>query len=241
MKTEPRTRAQWAQRINATHKAVVGACFKEFQKLGCELLAAKKALPHGEFLRMIESDLTVGTRAAQILMRVVSDKRLANCESDSHLPKAVSVLHELTRLPDEAIEQGIKDGTIHPDMTRSDAKKLTLKVVNYSHKIVSPYYVSETPEPPTRVVVPHYVSEPTPEPRELKLVTDQRKAENAVESVVHLSALSAALPQIEKLVSELVASVRRGDVAIDGAFEARIKILAQQLLSLTEKKVTTAH
>jgi hypothetical protein len=135
---EPRTRAQWARRINEAHKTVVGACLSNFLKLGRELLAAKRALPHGEFTPMIESDLNFTARTAQTLMRVARDKRLAKSEAASHLPKALTVLHELTRLPDEAIERGVSAGIIHPEMTRSAAKQfVTITTVDKTERVVA--------------------------------------------------------------------------------------------------------
>jgi len=41
-----KTRKQWAEKIRAVHKRFVDGFFK----IGRELIAAKKVLPHGQFL-----------------------------------------------------------------------------------------------------------------------------------------------------------------------------------------------
>jgi hypothetical protein len=94
---------------------------------GSLLVAAKNALPHGEFLNMIERDLPFGPRTAQMLMRVATDQRLTNANHVSHLPPHLGTLHELTKLNDEIFERGLADGTIHPDMGRAVATGLNRK------------------------------------------------------------------------------------------------------------------
>jgi hypothetical protein len=61
-----RTPAQWAKCIGAAYHETADA----FLKLGRTLLAAKRTLPHGEFLKMIESDLPFTATTAQRLMKI---------------------------------------------------------------------------------------------------------------------------------------------------------------------------
>jgi hypothetical protein len=103
------TRAQWAARIRAAHTSTV----KAILKLGRTLLAAKEGphkLPHGEFLKMIKNDLPFGARAAQMLMTIAGDARLANPNHGSLLPAHWRTMFELTKLPDETFEQGVSAG-----------------------------------------------------------------------------------------------------------------------------------
>jgi hypothetical protein len=212
-----RTRAQWARRINKAHKAVVGVCPSNFLKLGRELLAAKRALPHGEFTPMIERDLNFTARTAQTLMRVVSDKRLAKNEAASHLPKALTVLHELTRLPDEltrlpdeAIDRGISAGIIHPEMSRSAAKKF----VTITHKA---------------------------EPARLFTLVPRSSNEDREQQAVAAPPLLLVekLEALEKLATDLsIAMQRRGVVDTDSV--RRIRTVAEKLLSLIEHPIVPA-
>jgi hypothetical protein len=182
MKTKQpaRTRAQWARHINATHKAVVGTCLSQFLELGRALLAAKKALEHGQFLGMIESDLSFGPRTAQTLMRVAGDKRLApNAKHASYLPKAVTVLSELTKLSDEEFRQGINAGTINPDMTRKAAKTLSITVTKRDATQAFVAYSFSGKSEPLLPTEPHSVNSEPPEPQTepLRIVSSGRPEE----------------------------------------------------------------
>ena len=106
----------WAARISACWRA----SFESILEVGRLLAAAKEALPHGQFGKMIESDLPFGARTAQMLMTISADERLANPKHASHLPASWATLHELTKLDDEQFETGIKEGKIRPDMERSE-------------------------------------------------------------------------------------------------------------------------
>jgi hypothetical protein len=117
---KPRTCVQWAARIKAMHKQTVHA----FLKLGRTLLAAKKALPHGEFLKMIEHDLPFTASTAQRLMKIADDLKLANAARVRLLPAAWGTLYELTKVPEKPFAQAITSGAVHPAMTRQDAIRL---------------------------------------------------------------------------------------------------------------------
>ena len=84
------------------------------------LSTAKQALPHGEFGRMIASQLPFRANTAQRLMAIVADERLSNAAHAPLLPSSWSTLYELTKLNDEEFNARIDDGTICPDMGRRD-------------------------------------------------------------------------------------------------------------------------
>jgi len=91
-----------------------------FIETGRALLAAKASLPHGEFGAMCESDLPFNPRTAQRLMAIASDPRLTDPTLASHLPPSWDTLYLLTRLPDDELQARLNDGTIHPDMRRTE-------------------------------------------------------------------------------------------------------------------------
>lgn len=99
-----RTRGQWAAHIRRTHKATIAACVGAVLKLGRTLLAAKKALPHGTFLKMIDDDLPVTASTAQRLMAIAADRKLKKAAHAQYLPTAWPTLYELTKLPEETFE-----------------------------------------------------------------------------------------------------------------------------------------
>lgn len=106
----------WAQRINAAWRKSHESIFEA----GRLLIAAKGALPHGEWAAMCERDLLFQPRTAQRIMAVAADPRLLNTTHASHLPQSWTTLYELTRLDDEQFRAGIEKGIIRPDMERKD-------------------------------------------------------------------------------------------------------------------------
>jgi hypothetical protein len=124
-----RTRAQWAARIRAAHKETVEAILK----LGRMLSAAKegpKKLPHGEFLKMIETDLPFTASTAQRLMKIAADPKIANAARAQHLPPHWGALYELTKVPEHTFDEAMATGVVNPKMTREDAKAINIVTVS---------------------------------------------------------------------------------------------------------------
>jgi hypothetical protein len=117
----------WAPRINAEwRKSVEGIL-----NVGRELIAAKQACEHGEFLRMfkghdkaVSEPLPFGRQAGEQLMAVARCEPIANCQHVSSLPQSWGTLYELTKLDDETLIAGIKAGEITPETTRAQAAAL---------------------------------------------------------------------------------------------------------------------
>lgn len=120
----------WAPRINAEwRKSVEGIL-----NVGRELIAAKEACEHGEFLRMfkghdsaVSEPVPFGEDAAQQLMKVAANEVISNAEFVRHLPQSWGTLYELTKLDDEQIVAGIKAGEITAGMTRVEASALRVE------------------------------------------------------------------------------------------------------------------
>src|SRR4051812_922580 len=75
-----------------------------FIETGRILTEAKGALPHGDFLQMLEAELPFDKRVAQMLMKIAADKRLTNANIVSLLPPHYSSMDEISKLDDEQIE-----------------------------------------------------------------------------------------------------------------------------------------
>jgi len=117
---DPCDRFWWSTRFNANWRHTA----ESFINAGRILLAAKEgenALPHGEFLKMVEEDLACSPRTAQRLMEIARHPVLSNTDHGSHLPPSWRTMSELASLPAEIVEAKIKDGTINPKMQRKDA------------------------------------------------------------------------------------------------------------------------
>jgi Protein of unknown function (DUF3102) len=154
-----KTRKHWAGKICARHKRFVD----DFFGMGRDLLAAKKALPHGDFLNMIEHDLPFGKRTAQMLMRIAGDSRLRKANLGS-LPWRT--LAELQRLDDETFNQGVASGEINKSMKREDVKKIGYKVKKFVKEIPVHYTVMK---PSEQSIVEHEeqkVARPPPKPEQ---------------------------------------------------------------------------
>jgi Protein of unknown function (DUF3102) len=222
-RTVRKTRAQWAAEISAAHQQSIEGILK----MGRTLIAAKKALSHGEFTKMIDRDLPFDTSTAQRLMKIARDPRLRKAARVQLLPRAWSALYELTKLSDATFKQAISSGAINPQMTRNEAR--TVRVVSHpvrivtprtvrvlSHIVRTPYYVKKM-EPIT--VVPRYKEAFT-------MVSPPADAPSSTD------VSSLALPQIERLVEELAMAIQRGDVRLDAVSEGRIRAIADRLLSV---------
>jgi len=116
------TRAQWAQRLSDRWREAADNMLQAIYQLGQDLIAAKDDLPHGDFSAMLASDLPFTHRTANRLMAVARDPRLWT--QVSNLPPAWGTLYELTRLDDSTFDRLVGDGTIKPDMQRSDVGKV---------------------------------------------------------------------------------------------------------------------
>jgi hypothetical protein len=118
---ESKSRDEWVAEIMQAHSKTAEAVVQ----LGLTLTAAKKALPHGEWLEIFErKELPFTETVAQRLMKIAADHRLANAAQAQFLPTKWTTIYELTKLPENKLEQALTDGTINPAMTRKDAKAL---------------------------------------------------------------------------------------------------------------------
>jgi hypothetical protein len=117
----------WAPKIHGEwRKSIEGIL-----GVGRQLIAAKQACEHGEFLRLfkghenaVSDPVPVGIRWADMLMAVASNPVLADWKHASNLPQSASTLYELTKLDDETLLAGIKSGEITPETTRAQAAAL---------------------------------------------------------------------------------------------------------------------
>jgi hypothetical protein len=123
-----KTKAEyWAPKIHGEwRKSIEGII-----GVGRQLIDAKEACEHGEFLRLfkgqenaIKDPLPWGDKTAQRLMAIASSGVLSNGAHAHHLPCEWTTLYELTKLDDETLIAGIKSGEITPETTRAQAAAL---------------------------------------------------------------------------------------------------------------------
>jgi N6-adenosine-specific RNA methylase IME4 len=116
----PRSRAEWATRINeAWQRSLAGVL-----DAGRALIEAKAALDHGEFMAMIDNELPFGVNMVGRLMKIARNPELVNSDHSQILPTSWQTLYELTKLDDATLAAALADGRIRPDMERSEAQLL---------------------------------------------------------------------------------------------------------------------
>jgi hypothetical protein len=114
---------QWARRINAAFAAGVAA----FVETGRQLVEAKRALGHGAFMRMVETELRFSASTAERLMAIARHPVISDSAHAPILPPSWTVLYELARLPAGKVRKLIEQERIHPEMERSEAASLVLE------------------------------------------------------------------------------------------------------------------
>ena len=93
--------------------------------VGKLLLGAKAALLHGEFGPMVDGDrIPFGWNTANRLMAIANHSILSKAAHVQLLPPSWGTVYELTKIPDEPLQLMLCDGTIHPDIQRSEVVKL---------------------------------------------------------------------------------------------------------------------
>lgn len=100
-------------------------------ELGKQLIAAKEALPHGEFGQMFSdhpdnkgraSPLGMTQSWANKVMRIAAQPVLTNSSHETNLPADLNTVFELASMTAPALEAAIESGRVHPAMTRAEAK-----------------------------------------------------------------------------------------------------------------------
>jgi len=108
-------REDYTEQILSAFSGVIDGIFD----VGLLLHKAKAELPHGVFLDMVESDLPFSTSTAERFMKIAADQRLEQMDR-KQLPARWTVLHAITQLDDEQLEELKPD--IKPDMKLADGK-----------------------------------------------------------------------------------------------------------------------
>jgi N6-adenosine-specific RNA methylase IME4 len=114
-----KSRPIWAREIKGKWEKSVQSIIET----GRTLQRAKAALPHGQFLKMIQSDLPFKQRTAQMLMRISQNPVISNAKNISLLPASWTILHEMTLFSQPDLKSALKKGELGPDTRLSDLKQ----------------------------------------------------------------------------------------------------------------------
>lgn len=88
---------------------------------GEKLVAAKKALPRGQWKKLVDAELPFSYKIAQQLMKIAGDAKIRTHAKSGKLPMSVRTLWELTKLEPKEFRAAVKDGRINAGMTQFDA------------------------------------------------------------------------------------------------------------------------
>ncbi len=115
----------WASKINQASGCTSGWAVKT----GDLLRQAQTELPRGHWTKLFQGErLKFGLRTAQMLMKISQHPVLRRAKYFSFLPASWSVLHELSKLPGQALEQGITQGVIDPELCLASARAMVRDV-----------------------------------------------------------------------------------------------------------------
>jgi len=134
--------APWRDKIMQAWQKQVGSIVETGQLL----IAAKKALEHGQYQRMIAAELPFKKRTAQMLMQIAEHPTLTKAQHVAVLPSSWGTLYELAQIPPKLLEDLIKQKRIHPKLERSEVdalrgkkKKEKAKPGDSCHKSIDRY------------------------------------------------------------------------------------------------------
>jgi hypothetical protein len=116
-------------------KQAWGGVQRRFLLIGRYLVQAKRKLPHGEYLDMIERDLPFRRNIAFQLREValaIDSGRVGECE----VPPNYSVVYQLATLSDAELRMAREQGVVRPDVTRREVEafKRSVRVLKQEHK-----------------------------------------------------------------------------------------------------------
>jgi hypothetical protein len=92
---------------------------QDFLTIGRWLIAAKQALPHGEFDDMVERDLPFSPSVARQL-RTVAEFVEEGSIPRERLPDSYSTIYQIATLPEPLRAQAQEKGLLRPDVTRTE-------------------------------------------------------------------------------------------------------------------------
>jgi hypothetical protein len=98
-----------------------------FVQIGRYLIQAKQALPHGEYLEMIERDLPFSRFVAHQL-RAVAEVVDTGMVPSERLPNNYSTVYQIVTLSPEERAQALETNVIHPEMRRADLVEFKRRV-----------------------------------------------------------------------------------------------------------------
>lgn len=182
----------WARFIGAKAESAVASIID----CGRALIAAKVELGVGDWGRMFADSETpvlhpipFTVRSASRLMAIASNPILTDVARGPLLPASWRTLYELTKLPNDRLEESFKRGEITPDMTREEVRRL-----------VNPITSDRPTRPPTPRRVERLENAELWEITEAKLADAVKALDELKSRGFELDFLSGRLDKVQSLV-----------------------------------------
>lgn len=124
-----RTADDFARLINDEHRLFQKRGFEFCIRVGNMLETAKAELPRDEFREMVKRKLNISQRYARWFPCIADADFLKADDGQkgkhaSVLPEDITAIYYLSRLDAPTFEAAVERGTVHPKMTRADARAL---------------------------------------------------------------------------------------------------------------------
>lgn len=115
----PATAAEWAPRIELHQRAAV----ESIVAIGSEFIAAKAALPHGEFGKL-GAIVGMSDRTVRKFVAIARHSVLADRSNWSGLPASWTTLYELSQVPELELRAALDSGAVGPATGGTEAHRL---------------------------------------------------------------------------------------------------------------------
>ena len=111
---------KWAKRIaDAWTRSI-----ESIIETGQLLKEAKHALPHGQWMKMLQGELPFSLDTGERLMAVANHEVLSDKEFFKFLPRSIDSLRRLAAFDADELRELIADGVINAAMTETDVRAL---------------------------------------------------------------------------------------------------------------------
>jgi hypothetical protein len=117
---KPKTISQWKNYISEPWQKAV----ESIVETGQRLIEARENIEHGEWENIFKDNKPFSISTAKRLINIAEHPVLSNRAHAPVLPPSWYTLYEISQIPEYLLLHMIKDGRVHPELTRREAVEL---------------------------------------------------------------------------------------------------------------------
>ncbi len=206
-----KTLDQVADEINQAYGVACKWVIEGVCAIGQRLNDAKKSCDKGDWAKLLTTKLRFSQHKAQRFMRIAAKPALADAKSAPHLPSDYTVLADLALLDNRVIVDAISSKAIHPEMNRSEVRRLRNDALDTGRPEDGP--TDDNILPPA--------AEPEPDPvyDELEVLIEDPDVARIFQD--------KTLKDAADLVGQVIKKIRESDEDGVGAFVSRQSLLSR--------------